>query len=76
MTALSLLLNAYLGEEPKYNMALCHLRLGETDSAVKILNGITKSFRKGTALWRRTEKEWYRAARQTLKEIKQSKKKL
>jgi len=73
--AFSLLQTAHLGEEPRYHVALCHWHLMETDAALKVLNDITKSFRKGTALWRRSEKVWYKAARQTLEEINRTRRK-
>jgi len=68
-TALSVLQSALLGEEPRYYMALCHWKLGDTESALKVLHNITKSFRKGSVVWRRSEKTWYKSARQTIKEI-------
>jgi len=65
--------SAHLGEEPRYYSALCHLGLGNTAEARKVLNDMTRYFRKGGKIWRRSERAWYKAACLKLKEI-QSKK--
>lgn len=59
-----------LGEEPRYYAALCHLGLGNVPEAARLLTAITKSFRKGSKVWRRSEKAWYKAATLKLKEIR------
>jgi hypothetical protein len=62
-----------LGEEIRYHIALCHLGLGDIPTATKILDDITRYYRKGGKLWRRSEKAWYMAARRRLKEIRTGK---
>jgi hypothetical protein len=69
MSGFTALQSAHLGEEPRYYMALCHLGLGNTEEALRVLNEIRKYFRTGGKLWRRSEKTWYKAACQKLKEI-------
>lgn len=70
MDLLSSLPSVNLGEEPRYYMALCHLALGNVPEGVRMLTAITKSFRKGSKVWRRSEKAWYKAATLKIKEIR------
>ena len=69
LAAFTALQPVILGEETRYHVAMCHLGLGDTTAAAKILDDITRYYRKGGKLWRRSEKEWYMAARRRLKEI-------
>lgn len=67
--AFSGLQSAHLGEEPRYYLAVCHWKLGERKEALAILNNILTSYRRGSAIWRRAEKDWYQAARDMVGEI-------
>jgi len=57
-----------LGEEPRYYLGLCLLRMGRRDQARELLTDITRKYRKGGAIWRRAEKNWFKAAKQALAE--------
>ena len=63
-----LVLNA-LSEEPRYHLALCHLGLGEREKALQLLTSITQKYRKGSAIWRRAEKDWYKLAKSKTRDI-------
>jgi len=69
LTRLEAIQDNSTGEERRYNIALCHLGLGDQARAIALLEDITKSYRKGSALWRRAEKNWYHAAKAKLKEL-------
>ena len=62
------LVPAALGEEPRYHLGICLLRMGRRDQARAILSDITRKYRKGGAIWRRAEKNWFKAAKQALAE--------
>jgi hypothetical protein len=66
------LLPAALGEEPRYHLGVCLQKLGHRDEARELLTDITRKYRKGGVIWRRAEKEWFKAAKQTLSELQQS----
>ena len=63
---------AALGEEPRYHLGICLLRMGRRDQARELLTDITRKYRKGGALWRRAEKNWFKAAKQALAESAQA----
>lgn len=63
------LLPAALGEEARYYFALCHLGVGEREKALELFTDITKKYRKGGAIWRRAEKDWFKAAKQKIRDI-------
>ncbi len=63
------LVPAALGEEPRYHLGICLLRMGHRDQARELLTDITRKYRKGGAIWRRAEKNWFKAAKQALAEI-------
>lgn len=73
LTGFTALQAASLGEEPRYYSALCHLELGHTQLAAQMLHDIMKYFRKGGKLWRRSQKNWYKAASLKVKEIQSDK---
>lgn len=58
-----------LGEEPRYYLALCLLKLEQRDAALQLLTDITKKYRKGGVIWRRAEKNWFKAAKRAINEI-------
>ena len=70
--ALESLVSAALGEEPRYYLALCLLGLGERARSLELLTDITQKYRKGGAIWRRAEKEWFTAAKQKIRDIRLS----
>ena len=70
LTAFTALKPVILGEEPRYHMAMCHLGLGDPAAATGILEDIMKYYRRGGKLWRRSEREWYMAAKQSLAKIR------
>ena len=58
-----------LGEEPRYYGALCKLALGDLVKGKEQLEDIIKKYRRGTGVWRRAEKVWFKAAKMKLKEL-------
>ena len=71
--ALTPLVISSLGEAPRYYLALCHLGLGDRKRSLDLLADITKKYRNGGAIWRRAEKNWFKLAKQQIREIQLSK---
>jgi len=63
------LVPAALGEEPRYHLGQCLFRMGRREQARELFTDITRKYRKGGALWRRAEKNWFKAAQKALAEI-------
>lgn len=61
------ILGAYLGEEPRYYMAVGLAATGQREEARVIWRDIKTKFRKANKLWRRSEKRWYKLAGEQLK---------
>jgi len=68
-TLLESLVPAALGEEPRYHLALCLLKMGKRDQARQLLTDITRKYRGGGAIWRRAEKQWYKSAKARIREL-------
>ncbi len=66
---LETLVPAALGEEPRYHLGQCLFRMGRREQARELFTDITRKYRKGGALWRRAEKNWFKAAQKALAEI-------
>ena len=56
-----------LSEEPVYRLALSMLSAGDRVGGRRKLEEIRKRYRKGTVIWRRNQKQWFKLARQELK---------
>jgi hypothetical protein len=63
------LVNASLGDEPRYHLAQCLLKMDDHEGARSLLIGITTKYRKAGKIWRRAERKWYLAAKHTLDEM-------
>ncbi len=59
----------HVGDEPRYHLAMTLLANQRRDEAVSIWQEIVKRFRRAGPAWRRTEKQWYRLAKQRLQEL-------
>jgi hypothetical protein len=68
--ALRAIVGTYIGEEPRYFLALSLLGTGRRDVAREIWLEIRKRFRRAGRGWRRTEKRWFKLATERLKESK------
>jgi len=62
------LVPAALGEEPRYHLGRCLLKMGSRDEARTLFADILHKYRKSGAIWRRAEKPWFKAAKQALAE--------
>jgi hypothetical protein len=58
----------YIGEEPRYCLAVLLDSTGRKDEAVALWKEITARFRKASPIWRSAEKRWYRLSKARLKE--------
>jgi hypothetical protein len=58
-----------LSEEPVYRLALAALQAGDKEEARRGLKEIRTRYRKGNAIWRRDEKQWFKLAGQKLGEM-------
>ena len=59
----------HVGEEPRFHLATVLFSTDRRDQAIAIWHDILKRFRRAGPAWRRTEKTWYRLARQKLKDL-------
>ena len=57
----------YIGEEARYRLAELLARTGRQKEGRALFEEIVKKFRKGNASWRKTEREWFKLAKGTLK---------
>lgn len=64
------ILPAYLGEEPRYFLALSLHQAGSTAEARALWQEIRQRFRDAGRGWRRTEKRWFNLASERLRETK------
>jgi hypothetical protein len=62
------LVPAALGEEPRYHLGRCLLKMGSRDEAHALFTDILHKYRKSGAIWRRAEKPWFKDAKQALAE--------
>jgi hypothetical protein len=60
----------YVGEEPRYYLALSLKESGAVTEARELWTDIRKRFRRAGRGWRRTEKRWFKFAGERLKELK------
>ena len=58
----------FVGEEPCCHLAAVLQATGHSAQAVEIWRAILKRYRKATPSWRRSEKPWFRLAKQRLRE--------
>ncbi|HLP09008.1 MAG TPA: hypothetical protein VK178_12650 [Opitutaceae bacterium] len=58
-----------LGEEPRYHLGRCLAAMGRHAEARELFTDITRKYRKGGAIWRRAEKNWFKLARRALDEL-------
>lgn len=58
----------YIGEEPRYYLAVSLHATGATDEARELWTEIRKRFRRAGRGWRRSEKRWFKLAGERLKE--------
>jgi hypothetical protein len=68
--ALRSVAETYLGEEPRYFLALSLQKSGAIDEAREIWMDIRKRFRRAGRGWRRAEKRWFKFAGERLKETR------
>jgi hypothetical protein len=61
-----------LGEEPRFYSAECLAKLGDREGAEVLYRDIIKKYRKGNPVWRRSEKSWFKAAKERLYSRKSS----
>jgi hypothetical protein len=64
------LMESYLGDEPRYRLAVILKRTGHRSEAIALWKEIRKKYRKATPSWRRTEKNWFKLAALELKKAK------
>jgi hypothetical protein len=62
--------DTYIGEEPRYFLAVSLAQTGQADEAREIWHDIRKRFRRASRAWRRAEKRWFKLADERLKEAK------
>lgn len=58
-----------VGEERRYYIAACYATLGRKPEATALLEDIIRAYRRGGAIWRRTEKRWFLAAKKARKSL-------
>jgi hypothetical protein len=68
--ALRTIADTYIGEEPRYFLALSLQATGHREAAREIWLDIRKRYRRAGRGWRRTEKRWFKLATERLKETK------
>jgi hypothetical protein len=68
--ALRSIANGYLGEEPRYFLALSLRETGSVAEARELWLDIRKRFRRAGRNWRRAEKRWFKFAGERLEETK------
>ena len=68
--ALRAIAESYIGEEPRYFLAVSLQKSGALDEAREIWTDIRKRFRRANPGWRRAEKRWFKFASERLKETK------
>lgn len=68
--ALRAVSSSYVGEEPRYFLALSLKETGELAEARELWTEIRKRFRRANRGWRRSEKRWFKYAGERLKETK------
>lgn len=59
--------DSMLGEEPRLFAADCRARLGRFEESRALYQDIIRKYRKGTPVWRRAEKAWFKLAKARLK---------
>jgi len=52
----------YIGEAPRYGLAVVYENTGRLDEAITTWTDIRHRFRRASSAWRRTEKKWYKLA--------------
>ena len=68
--ALRTIAESYIGEEPRYYLALSLQKAGATGEAREVWLDIRKRFRRASPSWRRSEKRWFKFASERLDETK------
>jgi hypothetical protein len=68
--ALRAVSSSYVGEEPRYFLALSLKETGGLAEARELWTDIRKRFRRASRGWRRSEKRWFKFAGERLKETK------
>lgn len=68
--ALRTIADTYIGEEPRYFLAVSLDQSGQRPEAREIWDDIRKRFRRASRGWRRAEKRWFKLAGEKLKETK------
>jgi hypothetical protein len=68
--ALRAIADSYIGEEPRYFLAVSLQKSGSPGEAREIWSDIRKRFRRAGRSWRRSEKRWFTFAGERLKETK------
>jgi hypothetical protein len=69
-SALRAISSTYIGEEPRYFLALSLKETGSVAEARELWTDIRKRFRRARRGWRRSEKRWFKLAGEQLKETK------
>lgn len=69
-SALRTIADTYIGEEPRYFLAISLDQSGQRAEAREIWTDIRKRFRRAARNWRRAEKRWFKLAGEKLKETK------
>jgi hypothetical protein len=68
--ALRSVFDSFIGEEPRYYLAVSLQKTGSGGEAREIWSDIRKRFRRASRGWRRAEKRWFTLAGERLKETK------
>lgn len=63
------IVDRFIGEAPRVGLASVYSRTGRTTEAVAIWKDITQKYRRGTRIWRRSERDAFRAAKRQLKAV-------
>jgi hypothetical protein len=61
------IVDRYIGEAPRVGLASVYSRTGRMAEAVAIWKDIQQKYRRGTRIWRRSERDAFRAAKRQLK---------